>query len=56
MTACEFLVDGEECRHPAVIRVVRAAAEGGTYTVAVCTLHAPDVLPIVTWEPIRGGR
>lgn len=53
MIACEFLVDNEECRHPARIRVVRAADNAETHTMAVCTLHAADVLPIIAWEPVR---
>lgn len=53
MIACEFLVEGEECGYPARIRVVRAADRGTTTTITVCTLHAADVLPIVSWEPIR---
>ncbi len=53
MIACEFLVGDEECRHPARITVVRAAEHSTTYTMAVCTLHAPDVLPIIAWEPVR---
>jgi len=54
MTDCEYLVDEHECGHPAQIRVVPAINRGGyTHSVAICTLHAPDVYPIVAWTPIR---
>jgi hypothetical protein len=53
MANCEYLVDEHECGYPARVRVVRAANNSGAYSLAVCVLHAPDVFPIVAWEPVR---
>jgi len=53
MTNCEYVVDEHECGYPARVRVVRAANNSGAHSLAVCFLHAPDVFPIVAWEPVR---
>ena len=58
MTNCEYVVDEHECGHPARVRVVRAVNEGAVnkgavYSLAGCVLHAPDMFPIVAWEPVR---
>jgi hypothetical protein len=54
MTSCEYLVDEHECGHPAQVRVVRATNRGARpSSIAICTLHAPDMFPIVAWAPIK---
>jgi hypothetical protein len=53
MTTCEYVVDEHECGHPARVRVVRAVNTGDADSLAVCVLHAPDMFPIVAWEPVR---
>ena len=53
MTNCEYVVDEHECGHPARVRVVRAADNRHADSLAVCVLHAPDMFPIVAWEPVR---
>ena len=52
MWDCEYLVGDQECGHAARVRVVRAGNGGDTRSIAICTLHAPDVYPIVAWAPI----
>ena len=53
MTNCEYVVDERECGYPARVRVVRADNNGNADHFAVCVLHAPDMFPIVAWEPVR---
>ena len=53
MTNCEYLVDEHECGYPARVRVVRAVNNGGADSLAVSVQHAPDMFPIVAWEPVR---
>jgi hypothetical protein len=41
-------------RAPGPRRVVRATYSGGdALSIAIFTLHAPDMFPIVAWAPIK---